>query len=87
MQSRGWNSGPVFGTHAAAVFGKMLDLTAARFEDALGLAAAQSGCLMAARCEAMGKRMQHGFAARAGLSAAYMAAGGYTGIKHVYERG
>jgi 2-methylcitrate dehydratase PrpD len=41
---------------------------------------------MAAQFESMGKRMQHGFAARNGLLAATLAAGGYTGIKQVFER-
>jgi 2-methylcitrate dehydratase PrpD len=41
---------------------------------------------MAAQFESMGKRMQHGFAARNGLLAATLAAGGYTGIKRVFER-
>ena len=87
MLSRGWHSGPVFGTHAAAAAtGVMLNLDAARFEDALGLAATQSGGLMAAQYEAMCKRMHHGFAARAGYSAACLASGGYTGIKRVFER-
>jgi aconitate decarboxylase len=87
MLSRGWHSGSVFGTHAAAAAaGVLLDLDPARFEDALGLAGTQSGGLMAAQYEAMCKRMHHGFAARAGLTAAYLAAGGYTGIKRVFER-
>jgi aconitate decarboxylase len=55
-------------------------------EDALGLAATQSGGLMAAQFGAMSKRMQHGFAARNGLYAALLARGGYTGIKQVYEQ-
>jgi 2-methylcitrate dehydratase PrpD len=41
---------------------------------------------MAAQFGSMGKRMQHGFAARNGLLAATLAAGGYTGIKEVFER-
>jgi len=87
MLSRGWHSGSVFGTHAAAAAtGVLLRLDAARFEDALGLAATQSGGLMAAQYEAMSKRMHHGFASRAGLTAAYLSAGGYTGIKRVFER-
>ena len=87
MLSRGWHSGAVFGTHAAAAAaGVLLRLDAARFEDALGLAGTQSGGLMAAQYEAMCKRMHHGFAARAGLSSAWLAAGGYTGIKRVFER-
>ena len=87
MLSRGWHSGAVFGTHAsAAAAGKLRGLNAAQFEDALGLAGTQSGGLMAAQFEAMSKRMHHGFAARAGLYAATLAAGGYTGIKRVFER-
>ncbi|SAL85519.1 MmgE/PrpD family protein [Caballeronia choica] len=87
MLSRGWHSGAVFGTHAsAAAAGKLRGLSAAAFEDALGLAGTQSGGLMAAQFEAMSKRMHHGFAARAGLYAATLAHGGYTGIKRVFER-
>jgi 2-methylcitrate dehydratase PrpD len=87
MLSRGWHSGSVFGTHAAAAAaGTLLGLDAAAFEDALGLAATQSAGLMAAQYEAMSKRMHHGFSARNGLYAAHLAAGGYTGIKRVYER-
>ena len=87
MLSRGWHSGPVFGTHAAAAAaGTLLGLDSAQFEDALGLAATQSAGLMAAQYEAMSKRMHHGFAARNGLYAAYLAEGGYTGIKRVFER-
>lgn len=87
MLSRGWHSGSVFGTHAAAAaVGKLLGLDAARFEDALGLAGTQSAGLMAAQYEAMCKRMHHGFSARNGLYAAVLAEGGYTGIKRVFER-
>lgn len=87
MLSRGWHSGSVFGTFAAAASaGTLLGLDAAAFEDALGLAATQSAGLMAAQYEAMSKRMHHGFAARNGLYAAHLAAGGYTGIKRVFER-
>jgi aconitate decarboxylase len=87
MLSRGWHSGSVFGTHAsAAASGVLLGLDAARFEDALGLAGTQSCGLMAAQFEAMCKRMHHGFAARNGLYAAFLAAKGYTGIKRVFER-
>lgn len=87
MLRRGWHSGAVFGTHAAAAAtGKLLGLSAERFEDALGLAATQSAGLMAAQYEAMSKRMHHGFAARNGFYAAMLAAGGFTGIKRVFER-
>ncbi len=87
MLSRGWHSGCVFGTHTAAMTaGKLRGLDASQLEDALGMAATQSGGLMAAQFDAMSKRMQHGFAARNGFYAAGLAAGGYTGIKGVFEQ-
>ncbi|MEO3388159.1 MmgE/PrpD family protein [Mesorhizobium sp. CAU 1741] len=87
MLSRGWHSGAVFGTHAAAAAaGIVYRLDAAGFEDALGMAGTQSGGLMAAQFEAMVKRMHHGFSSRNGLYAAALAASGYTGIKRVFER-
>ena len=87
MLDRGWHSGPVFGTHSAAMSsGKLRGLSPAQLEDALGLAGTQSGGLMAAQYEAMSKRMHHGFAARNGFYAAGLAAAGYTGIKRVFER-
>jgi aconitate decarboxylase len=87
MLSRGWHSGVVFGTlSAAAAAGTIYGLDAAGFEDALGMAATQSCGLMSAQFESMVKRMQHGFAARNGLTAAALAAVGYTGIKRVFER-
>jgi aconitate decarboxylase len=87
MLSRGWHSGPVFGTlSAAASAGTLYGLDAAAFEDALGMAATQSGGLMSAQFESMVKRMQHGFASRDGLTAAALAASGYVGIKRVFER-
>ncbi|MFD8216868.1 MmgE/PrpD family protein [Streptomyces sp. NPDC059697] len=87
MLSRGWHSGSVFGTHAAAAAsGAMRGLDAAAFEDALGLAATQSAGLMAAQYEAMSKRMHHGLASRNGFYAAGLAQAGYTGIKRVFER-
>jgi 2-methylcitrate dehydratase PrpD len=87
MLTRGWHSGPVFGGPAgAAAAGTLYKLDASAFEDALGLAATQACGLMAAQFGSMGKRMQHGFAARNGLLAATLAAEGYTGIKRVFER-
>src|SRR6201987_6548196 len=87
MISRGWHSGVVFGTHSAAVSaGTLYGLDAAGFEDALGMAATQSCGLMSAQFESMVNRMQHGFAARNGLTAAALAASGYVGIKRVFER-
>jgi 2-methylcitrate dehydratase PrpD len=86
MLTRGWHSGPVFGgPAAAAAAGTLYGLDAERLEDAFGIAATQAGGLMAAQFGATSKRMQHGFAARNGLLAAVLAAGGYTGIKGVFE--
>ncbi len=87
MLSRGWHSGAVFGTFSsAAAVGSVLNLDPAGFEDAFGLAGTQSSGLMAAQFESMGKRMHHGFASRNGLYAAFLASGGYTGIKQIFER-
>jgi aconitate decarboxylase len=87
MLSRGWHSGVVFGTiSAAAAAGSLYGLDAGGFEDAFGMAATQSCGLMSAMYESMVKRMQHGFASRAGLTAAALAASGYVGIKRVFER-
>jgi len=69
MLSRGWHTGPVFGTHAAAAaVGHLLGLDAGAMEDALGLAATQSGGLMAAQFGAMSKRMQTGSPPATGCS-------------------
>ena len=87
MLSRGWHSGPIFGGIAAALAaGAVRGLDPAQLEDAVGFAATQSAGLMSAQYEAMGKRMQHGFAARNGFYAAGLAAAGYTGIDQVIER-
>lgn len=87
MISRGWHPGAVFGGPAAAVAaGTIYGLDAGTVEDALGMAATQACGLMSAQFESMVKRMQHGFAARNGLTAAALAANGYVGIKRVFER-
>jgi aconitate decarboxylase len=87
MLTRGWHSGAVFGGPAAAASaGRLLGLTAAGFEDAIGISATQAAGLMSAQFESMVKRMQHGFASRNGLYAAVLAARGYVGIKRVFER-
>src|SRR5260370_21211681 len=86
MLSRRWHSGSVFGTHAsAAAAGALLGLDAARFEDALGLAATQSSGLLAGQFQAELKSVHHGFSARNGLYAAVLAQGGYTGITRVFD--
>lgn len=85
--STGWHSGAVFGPGAAAAsVGKLLGLSPGPIEDAFGIACTQACGLMSAQFESEVKRMQHGFAARNGLMAAFLAQGGYTGIKRVFER-
>jgi 2-methylcitrate dehydratase PrpD len=87
MISRGWHSGVVFGSPAAAAAaGALYGLSAAAFEDAIGIASTQACGLMSAQFESMIKRMQHGFAARNGLYGAALASVGYVGIKRVFER-
>ncbi|KAL4819921.1 hypothetical protein BDW67DRAFT_181631 [Aspergillus spinulosporus] len=86
MLSRGWHSGVVFGhAQAAAAIGKLINLSADQIEDAIGIACTQACGLMSAQFSSDAKRMQHGFAARNGLFAALLAAGGYSGIKNVFE--
>ncbi len=87
MLSRGWHSGVVFGGPAAAAsLGPLYGFSAGTYEDALGIAATQACGLMSAQYESMVKRMQHGFASRNGFTASVLAAGGYVGIKRVFER-
>ncbi|KAJ5668361.1 2-methylcitrate dehydratase PrpD [Penicillium maclennaniae] len=85
--SRGWHSGAIFGPAAsAAAATKLMQLPACLIEDAIGIACTQAGGLMSAQYESTVKRMQHGFAARNGLFAAFMARSEYVGIKRVLER-
>jgi 2-methylcitrate dehydratase PrpD len=86
MLTRGWHSGPVFGTPAtAAAVANLFRLDPARTEHAIALGATQSCGLMAAQFGAMSKRMHHGFAARNGLYGALLARRGYTGIEDVFD--
>lgn len=83
----GWHCGTVFGHPAsAAAASKLFALSARQIEDAIGIACTQACGLMSAQYEGMIKRMQHGFAARNGLLGAYLAKGGYEGIRKVFER-
>lgn len=85
--SAGWHSGAVFGPAAVAgAVAKMLDLSTSQIEDALGIACTQACGLMSAQFGSEVKRMQHGFAARNGLCATFLARGGYVGIKKVFEQ-
>lgn len=84
---QGWHCGSVYGAIASAVAAsRALALDALQTEDALGIAATQACGLMSAQFESMVKRMNHGFAARNGLTGAMLARRGFTGIRAVLER-
>jgi 2-methylcitrate dehydratase PrpD len=87
MIRHGWHCGSVLGVvGAAATAASLRGLDAAGIEDAIGIACTQACGLMSAQYESMVKRMNHAFAARAGVLAGGLAAGGFTGIKRVLER-
>jgi 2-methylcitrate dehydratase PrpD len=80
-QERGWHLSAVCGTVAnAAVTGKLLGLDSQKMLDALGISYSQaSGTLQSLIDGTLTKRMQPGFAARAGVISAYLAGKGLTG--------
>lgn len=85
--SKGWHSGAVFGPAAvASAVSRLHGLSPEAIEDAIGIACTQACGLMSAQFESDVKRMQHGFAARNGLTGALLAKEGYIGIKRVLER-
>ena len=87
MLARGWHCGAVYGAPAsAASAAKLLGLSSSQIEDAIGIACTQACGLMAAQFGGMIKRVQHGFSTRNGLMGAFLARGGYEGIKEVFER-
>jgi aconitate decarboxylase len=87
MLALGWHSGAVFGPPAAAAaVTKLWGLDKIMIEEAMGTACTQACGLSSVRYESMVKRIQHGFAARNGLLAAYMTRAGVRGIKKVFER-
>jgi len=76
---RGWHITSTCGIFgAAAAAGKILKLTEKQFVDALGLAATQSAGLVEV-LGSMARVLNAGFAARNGLAAARLAAGGFEG--------
>jgi 2-methylcitrate dehydratase PrpD len=72
---------------AAASAGKMLELSAARMQHALGIVGSQAGGLMAAQEGAMVKRFHSGRAAQSGIYSAFLAKRDFTGITDVLEAG
>lgn len=83
---RGFHPQGTSGTFvAAATAARMLDLDAAQFQHALGMAGSQAGGLMAAQEGAMVKRFHSGRAAQSGVYAAQLASRGFTGILDALE--
>jgi aconitate decarboxylase len=86
MLRRGWHSGAIFGSFAAAATSaSLLGLDTEGAVHALGIAGSQASGLMAAQYGAMVKRMQHGRACQSGVYAGLLAARGFTGIEDVFE--
>jgi 2-methylcitrate dehydratase PrpD len=83
----GWHNSAVCGVFgAAAAAGRVLQLSEERMRHALGIAYSQAaGNVQCIRDGALTKRMQLGFAAQAGVSAAYLARGGITGTTHTFD--
>lgn len=83
---RGWHSGSIYGTFAAAAAGgRVLGIDPAQMAHAFGIAGTQSSGLMSAQFGSMVKRMHHGRSAQSGLYAALLARNGYTGIERIFE--
>jgi aconitate decarboxylase len=84
--AQGWHSGATVGVFAAAAAAaRALSLDREQTVHALGIAGTQAAGLMAAQYGAMVKRMHAGRSSQSGLYAALLAAGGFTGIRDVFE--
>jgi 2-methylcitrate dehydratase PrpD len=83
----GWHNSAVCGAFgAAAAAGVVLGLTEGEMRHALGIAYSQaSGNVQCIRDGALTKRLQLGFAAHAGVSAAYLARAGVTGTRWTFD--
>jgi len=83
---QGWHPTGTHGAIAsAAAAGRVLALDEDRMIHALGIAGSQSSGLMAAQYGAMVKRFHAGHAAQSGVTAALLAADGYTGVADLFE--
>ena len=84
---KGWHPTMVFGTLSAALgAGRLLGLDAAGLNNALGFAYHQaSGSAQSMRDGVLSKRIGAGFAARAAVLAAFLAADGLTGTRRTLE--
>ena len=84
---KGWHPTMVFGTLSASLgAGRLLRLDAEKLNDALGLAFHQaSGSAQSMRDGVLSKRLGAGFAARAAVLGAFLAADGLTGTRRTLE--
>ena len=84
---KGWHPTMIFGTLAAALAaGKLLQLDASGLRNALGIAYHQtSGSAQSMRDGVLTKRLGAGFAARAAVLGAFLAADGISGTQHTLE--
>lgn len=86
LRDRGFHTTPTCGVFGAAVgAGRILGLTADQLCDALGLAGAQASGLMEMYGVSMQKRFNPGPAARNGVTAALLAARGFTGADTIID--
>lgn len=86
LLTRGWHNNGVLGVFgAAAGAARVLGLTAAQCQNALGIAGSLACGLMAAQYGAMVKRAHAGNAAQVGVRAGLLAAQNFTGIAAVFE--
>ncbi|MBM3356479.1 MAG: MmgE/PrpD family protein [Betaproteobacteria bacterium] len=84
---KGWHPTMVFGTLAASIAaGRLMALDAGRLANALGMAYHQaSGSAQSMRDGVLSKRLGAGFAARAAVLGAFLAADGLTGTRRTLE--
>lgn len=84
---RGWHNSAICGAFgAAAAASRVLGLDAGQTAHALGIAYSQAaGNIQCIRDGALTKRMQLGFAAKAGVLSAYLARGGVTGTTNTFN--
>lgn len=86
LRDRGFHTTPTCGVFGAAVgAGRILRLSADQLCDALGLAGAQASGLMEMYGVSMQKRFNPGPAARNGVTAALLAARGFTGADTIID--
>ena len=84
----GWDDTAICGSFMAASMGKLLGFDKEMIHNALGIAYTQAaGNAQGIREGVLTKRINPAFAARGGLTAAFMAQKGITGAKNIFEDG